>query len=525
MVPWTNAQTNQFFTAANQMAIPVDTLEALREEGIERPDDLIEFDNEKLQNIAKTFRAGDVTLGAKSIGRLVEAANIVHYYDIVGRELTPANMTYLRVIRNFTVEWSALKEIKDKDEPDTPKLGKGVTVMQWSESFVDILHRCIGVRMVPLAYVVRELEDAPDPIPVAAPNQPWAEQFGSIETELIAATRHDHALFRQDNAAVYYKMEEATRGTNYAASIKPFQRNKNGRGAYLAIIGQHAGRDKWEKEIQKHANILHNRKWKGQNNYTLEKHVGVHRHAYVTMEAGAAHVEYQLPNEHTRVTLLLDSIECGDATLQAAMASIQANRDEDGPRNNFERTAELIVQADPVAKRLATQKRAHGQISVTEGETTQHASVSGINVKSGLGPKTGVHLRWYKKNEFHKLSSDEKKELEEWRQTDNGKKAIAESRRAFQQSKKDDGNNGGKKLRFSKKISSAIKDEVESTIHAITGSKPPTEEDKARSFIMSCVEEAMQKKSGTTTAQTSAVSKTDGESFLKSIMKKAKNNN
>ena len=41
---------------------------------------------------------------------------------------------------------------------------------------------------------------------------------------------HTHALFRDDNYVVYYHLEEATRGTSYAASIKPFQRGKDGRG-------------------------------------------------------------------------------------------------------------------------------------------------------------------------------------------------------------------------------------------------------------------------------------------------------
>ena len=51
-----------------------------------------------------------------------------------------------------------------------------------------------------------------------------------MESELIARAAHTHALFRDDNSVVYYHLEEATRGTSYAASIKPFQRGKDGRG-------------------------------------------------------------------------------------------------------------------------------------------------------------------------------------------------------------------------------------------------------------------------------------------------------
>ena len=35
----------------------------------------------------------------------------------------------------------------------------------------------------------------------------------------------------------------------YAASLKPYQRVKDGRGAHAAIIKQYAGVDKWDKEL------------------------------------------------------------------------------------------------------------------------------------------------------------------------------------------------------------------------------------------------------------------------------------
>ena len=39
------------------------------------------------------------------------------------------------------------------------------------------------------------------------------------------------------------------------------------------------------------------------------------------MSACAKHVQYQSPNEHSRVGFLIDAIQCADAGLQAAMAS------------------------------------------------------------------------------------------------------------------------------------------------------------------------------------------------------------
>ena len=59
------------------------------------------------------------------------------------------------------------------------------------------------------------------------------------------------------------------------------------------------------------------------------------------MVACAEHVQYQLPNEHTRVGYLFDAIECNDPALQVVMA----NNDQDvgdgaaanpGKSNDFE---------------------------------------------------------------------------------------------------------------------------------------------------------------------------------------------
>eukprot|EP00957_Ditylum_brightwellii_P197103 15016767-Ditylum_brightwellii.AAC.1 len=107
--------------------------------------------------------------------------------------------------------------------------------MKWSESFHDL----------PLAYVVQQ-ESVIDPnaAPAIAAGQPYSAERGSVEDDLIARATHNQPLYQQDNASVYYKLEEATHATNYAESIKPFQRTKNGREAFKANINQYAKVDK-----------------------------------------------------------------------------------------------------------------------------------------------------------------------------------------------------------------------------------------------------------------------------------------
>jgi predicted RNA-binding protein YlxR (DUF448 family) len=151
--------------------------------------------------------------------------------------------------------------------------------------------------MISLAYVTREEEDVAAAAPPLAANRPHSSTVhGSVEGELIARASHDHPLFRDDNSQVYYTIEEATRTTSYAASIKPYQRAKNGRGAWLALKAQYAGNDKWQAEIKIKDDLLHTRVWKGQSNFSLEKSIAQHRNAYVSMQQCADHVAFQLPN-------------------------------------------------------------------------------------------------------------------------------------------------------------------------------------------------------------------------------------
>jgi hypothetical protein len=149
-----------------------------------------------------------------------------------------------------------------------------------------------------------------------------------------------------------------------------------------------------------------------QSLFSLENFVSHHRNAFVSMQACAQHVQYQIPNEHSRVGFLLDAIQCSDAGLQAAMASVRTDNGPQGMRNNFENTASHLLPYDPMArKRIATHKRDNLLISGVEREV----SVFNMTKKPGIG-KTGVHFRFYKKPEHEKLSDEQKVELNEWRE-------------------------------------------------------------------------------------------------------------
>ena len=246
----TAGQTTAFFEDGDQMGIPHATVVQLATEGITSVADLADFDKESLQQLADNLRrpgrmpdpnplaqpgatvpTPSFILGAKSQHRLTVATDLVKYYATTGRELTVPNIRWTHVMKNFEIQCKALKDKKDEDILDVPKITKALPIIKWTEAFTDFLDRVIGVRTIPLCYVIREEVQVTQVAPPLANDQPHSTEHGSVEAELIARSSHQHPLFRGDNASVYHFLEEATRSTSYAASIKPFQRTKDGRGA------------------------------------------------------------------------------------------------------------------------------------------------------------------------------------------------------------------------------------------------------------------------------------------------------
>ena len=136
--------------------------------------DLADFEKQEVQQLADNLRkpGGRIpdpnpnaapgatiptpafTYGAKSQKRLTVACDLIRFCQIVGRDLTAANIQWNQVMSNFEIQWKALKDRKDEDDPDVPKITKALPIIKWTEAFQYFLHRVIGARMIPLAYVI-----------------------------------------------------------------------------------------------------------------------------------------------------------------------------------------------------------------------------------------------------------------------------------------------------------------------------------------------------------------------------------
>ena len=123
---------------------------------------------------------------------------------------------------------------------------------------------------------------------------------------------------------------------------------------------------------------------------------------------------------------MLLCIQCSDAGLQAAMASMRTDDGPQGMRNDFESAAAHLLPYDPIVKKCAASgnKQGSAQISSVGGDEPKRVAMSSATIsktKSSVG-STGVHLRYHTPEEYDNLTIEQKDELRTWHKNTQGNK-------------------------------------------------------------------------------------------------------
>ena len=458
----TNAFKN-WLKGSNNMKLNTDVaVVRITHEGITTYLSLCDFDQKSLQNLpsickedipavtadsANGITEEDAVTGANipsiSVRRLITAMHAAKYYRSIDRDMNTTNMHYTNVLSKFMIEYESYLELKKGDDPKVPRINDKDTdrhIIRWAPIFKDTMCNTYGSRG-PLGYVLRDdvavPAEADDPLDVNS----YHGASGSLLEELIARLPHYGPIYKNDNSTVFSKIEEAVRGTSVESTIKSFARSKDGRGAYLALIANHAGETKYRAIMKKRMNILQNIKWNGRS-YPLESHVSNHRQAVDDLKECSRHITVSVPDPSQRVEYLIDSISCSDNTLQAAIGLVRANTNN--MRSDFELAASALIEVDPYRKSL---RNAAGR----------NANISAIDFSAGRG-STGVDLRWHPKSEFMKLNKDQRDELSKWLKTDDGQKhkkgSLAKSNDSWKRKQEGDATGGNWKKKFKKALKS-----------------------------------------------------------------------
>ena len=226
-------------------------------EGITDFRSLVDFDKETMQNLprvckqridaiaadpANNIQAEPEVPGANvssiSVQRLIVACNAARYYHSIGRTMTTGNMHYTNILTNFKVEYEAYEVMKKEDDPTIPKINdrdNDRKIIRWAPIFLDCMEHHYGAKG-PLRYVLRdEVPFQPeflDPLTdhvvgnialgIEAVQGTYYGESGSLVGELIARLPHEGPIYKNDNATVFQKVEEAARGTSCESTIKAF---------------------------------------------------------------------------------------------------------------------------------------------------------------------------------------------------------------------------------------------------------------------------------------------------------------
>eukprot|EP00523_Entomoneis_sp_CCMP467_P007122 CAMPEP_0168722126 /NCGR_PEP_ID=MMETSP0724-20121128/2437_1 /TAXON_ID=265536 /ORGANISM="Amphiprora sp., Strain CCMP467" /LENGTH=497 /DNA_ID=CAMNT_0008768789 /DNA_START=329 /DNA_END=1822 /DNA_ORIENTATION=- len=430
---WTQAQTAKWYN--NEMGLTNQARAHLMADdgaGYSSVQDLGELDQEYWEKVVEQIRhppAGQNGIGisAESESRILASIYLIRYYLMTGRSPEPANMHWA-IGSEFQKAYKELVRRRDADPGDPPKLTKHTDMLRWMDNFDSFLTTVVGNRLCPLSYVIRDSADVKQEAPPAlATNKPYSTEHSSVEAEMVALANHSAFEFGPDNHRVFDFVDTATQGTEYQTAIKLYRKKKDGRGAFMALKRQYAGKDTYARRYAEGEKMIAIQ-WKGTGHYPMSKHVQRHRIGFGIIETCAPHMSGCVPTATLRVRRLLDSIVTSDPSLHAAITLIEQDDVEGGMRNDFEKAATALQRADPVNKRLSSDNSKRN-LSGVDGADIGLAVI----LKQGRGPKTGVHLRWHPPKEFKALQKPERDELQAWR-----KKYPKEANESKQQLRKDD---------------------------------------------------------------------------------------
>ena len=301
----------------------------LRDAGFRNMDSLVKKDSKfthyACQSVRKSTTGNaehrDVTMETEErLGKLVLYSK---YRYIVQR---PMHLNTATLANLDTVEdW--FNQLEDDPSEDTvPAFTDSANKKQWFESITSYLAIKKGKSSgVPLLYVVREHVNVP--LPDQGIFRP------SPSDEMMLRARHDGHFWVADNKAVWLLLRSKCHGTTAWNTIAGFQGASNGRGAFMALLGQFLGEDVRAVLLRRAEKLLENIRFDNRNrNFSFDKFIGKMREAFLDLGP-----DNQL-TEQRKVNKLMQAFQVPNMTHLDAI--VQATPIY---RNSFDSTVNLLA--------------------------------------------------------------------------------------------------------------------------------------------------------------------------------------
>jgi hypothetical protein len=341
-----------------------------------------------------------------------------HFKLMTARDPTVSDMT----VTNAD-SW-AKKSVLMKDPKDAT--GDGIDLSKYQENWPKVFEHLddwIGQHYgtstkAPLLYLCRKQENPP------AEDQDPSTNYKSLREELIARCPmwidYDAmepflrpAYYEVENMKLWETLHKVFQSTPSYQYMKLYAKAKDGRGAYLALKSQYLGPNNANNMAQATTTKLDQLRYTGENRrWNMQRYVTAHVECFNILD-GLKEYGFSGMDEATRVRKFVAGIKTDK--LDAIRAAVLAN-----PTLSFDRVTRLY--RDHVAMTQSMNPSPQEQRQVSDVRTSSN--------------RDDVEDRYYTRDEYNKLTADQKFSLKKKRERRGGGRKDGNSDRKSKPAKK-----------------------------------------------------------------------------------------
>jgi hypothetical protein len=316
---------------------------------IRKPGGTIQNPNEARREEIPSIPNPGISIGFVSVRRLEYLRFYVHHCIRVQRPLIAAEMSVARLTNIYK-----LKETEDSLKKETVELPEKILkiddVRNNIEDLDDYLMRKRGESGLPLAYVTRDTVEPPVDDP----------GFGlpTSLVEMVDRGNHNQPAFQNDSIEVFNVIRHMTHGGLAWSWVSAFNRNKDGRNAYIALKSHYLG-ESYQARIKAAADaVLTKTYYDGQRSFSFEQYISVLQKAFTDMESTGEEVA-----EDRKIRILLDGITASN--LQVAVGIIRADR---SLKSSYELAVNYLAETHDTNKSASTGRRNVSSVATGHGK-------------------------------------------------------------------------------------------------------------------------------------------------------------
>lgn len=310
------------------------------------------------------------------------------------------------IVQEVILEFRDLRdwEKNHKDVDPDPTIIKGKDWTKTMEKIRELLRNSLGSTGIPLAYVVRDKEEIAE-YPEGGWPSPQDEMIGRAPINNPGDNPERTAAFKRDNQKVWTIIATLTTDHDCWTYVHPFQRRRDGRGAFLALWAQFLGPNNVDNmaalaEMTLAKTVYYGEKKRWNFEKCVRQHIAQHTILENLVPYGYAGID-----SRSKVRHLLDSVKTKQLDSVKTQIIASANL-----RNDFDACVTLYKD---FIKQMSSDDG--GSLTIAEVKTSGNPLKRSGTPKGPGGKADQVEDRYYDQAEYSKLSAVAKSKLHEMR--------------------------------------------------------------------------------------------------------------